>query len=467
MLEFGSFSMKRRSVHKHLKPMKIHDKWYDMSGFAHPGGPIMLKLGESRDATAMFESHHPFTSRAYLHKLLKPREVDPAEVECVLMDPRDKKPEFEWPAYESKDPDEIPTEPPYSDFALELRNRVEEYVRGEAKRRGVGLIEATKPTASRWALIFALTALFLSTVPAFFRGEWWTVWATPITDWFMGVNVFHDGSHFGLSRDWRVNALGTYTGWWFSSPLIWYHQHVIGHHAYPNIPLRDPDLYHNGTMERHTKTMRHKPMHRHQHFSWAPIWFIGTFAMNFLKPMQFFASGLYNRAVYAIQLPSDRVYMHLVGRIFVFCLCHVWPYIFFEAGKATAFSIIPVGIVSLCFMTSSQVNHLTAENIDVRSSCFYKHQVLTSHSFGDASTWSGWLVFLFTGGLNLQIEHHLFPCVNHCHLPAIRPIVKAVCKKHGVFYHESAGLGEALGKYYTHMKDLSFNELLAEIDDTH
>ena len=53
-----------------------------------------------------------------------------------------------------------------------------------------------------------------------------------------GVNTFHDASHFALSRDWRINCLGTYVGWWFSSPLSWYHQHVIGHHAYPNIPER-------------------------------------------------------------------------------------------------------------------------------------------------------------------------------------------------------------------------------------
>ena len=68
--------------------------------------------------------------------------------------------------------------------------------------------------------------------------QWWTLLATPITYWIFGVNVFHDASHFALSRDWRINCLGTYVGWWFSSPLEWYHQHVIGHHAYPNIPHR-------------------------------------------------------------------------------------------------------------------------------------------------------------------------------------------------------------------------------------
>lgn len=457
----------KKSVHDKLKPFKIHDKWYDMSGFDHPGGPVMLKLGESRNATALFESHHPFSSRKYLETLLKSREVDPSKVECELMDPRDKIDEFVWPEYESKDPNELPSEPPFSEFAMELRNRVQEYLLGEANRRGVPLLEASKATPARRALLFVLGALFFATIPSFIRGELWTLWATPLTYWVWGVNIFHDGSHFALSRDWRINALGTYTGWWFSSPLIWYHQHVIGHHAYPNIPHRDPDLYHNGTFERHTKTLRHKKLHSHQQYTWPPIWFIGTLAMNFLKPMQFFASGMYNRAVYAVQYPQERIRIHVLGRFFVFCLCHVWPFFTFPIAKAFAFAFVPVGFVSLCFMTSSQVNHLSNANIDVRHSDFYAHQVLTSHSFGDHSTLAGWMVYLFTGGLNLQIEHHLFPCINHCHHPYIQPIVKDVCKKHGIFYHESKGLGEALYKYYEHMKTLSFKELVAEVNDTH
>ena len=106
-------------------------------------------------------------------------------------------------------------------------------------------------------------------------------------------------------------------------------------------------------------------------------------------------------------------------------------------------------------MMCSQVNHLTMENVDVESKDYYKHQVLTSHSFQGQSAFTSWFTFLFTGGLNLQIEHHLFPTINHCHLRNIQPIVKDVCKKHGVFYHESKSYGEALGKYLKHMDVLS------------
>jgi len=438
-----------------MKPMKIHDKWYNMSGFDHPGGPVMMKLAENRNATALFEAHHPFTSRKYLETILKKYETDPSNGDCTFLDKRDSAEEFVWPMYESKDEGSLPEQAPVSPFALELRQRVGAYLKTEAKRRGVSVIQASKATPARWAMITLFSVLFLATLPSFVAGETWTLLATPFTYWIMGVNVFHDGSHFGLSRNWMVNHVGTYVGWWFSSPLVWYHQHVIGHHAYPNIPHRDPDLYHNGTFERHTKTLRHRSMHRHQMYTWAPIWLIGTFAMNFLKPVQMFMSGYYNRSVAVVQFTQGRIVQHFLGRVLVFCLCHVWPFFLFSLGKAFAFSLVPVSLVSLCFMISSQVNHLTDENVDTRSDDYYKHQVLTGHSFGDMNTLAGWLVYTFTGGLNFQIEHHLFPCINHGHLPYIQPIVKQVCAKHNVFYHESTGLGHALQKYYKHMTSLS------------
>ena len=103
-----------------------------------------------------------------------------------------------------------------------MRTKVHEYLKKEAERRGVPLLEASKATPTRWVELFVLAALFVSTLPAFFRGELWTLLATPITYWLLGVNTFHDGSHFAISRNWRVNHMATYIGWWFSSPLVWF-----------------------------------------------------------------------------------------------------------------------------------------------------------------------------------------------------------------------------------------------------
>eukprot|EP00056_Hartaetosiga_gracilis_P012019 m.187234 g.187234 ORF g.187234 m.187234 type:complete len:267 (+) comp13623_c1_seq17:600-1400(+) len=248
-----------------------------------------------------------------------------------------------------------------------------------------------------------------------------------------------------------LSMLLLYTGWYFSSALEWMHQHVIGHHIYTNVPRKDPDLYHNASMERHTNTLKWRPLHRHQALTWIPIWAIGTFAMSYLKPLQLFLTGKYNRSVAIMELDTTRIVLHFTGRVFVFFMCHVWPFLFFSFGKAVLFATIPVAVVSISFMLASQVNHLSHENVDRYSPDFYKHQVITAHSFAH----NNYLTFLFTGGLNYQAEHHLFPCVNHCHHKNIHDIVVSVCKKHNVDYHYSPSLWAAFKKYVSHMAELA------------
>ena len=60
--------------------------------------------------------------------------------------------------------------------------------------------------------------------------------------------------------------------------------------------------------------------------------------------------------------------------------------------------------------------------------CWFKSQVETSSTYGGMI--SGWL----TGGLNFQVEHHLFPRMSSAWYPFIAPKVREICKKHGVRY---------------------------------
>lgn len=55
----------------------------------------------------------------------------------------------------------------------------------------------------------------------------------------------------------------------------------------------------------------------------------------------------------------------------------------------------------------------------------------------------------------MQIEHHLFPSVNHCHLHKLQPVVRELCKKHGVPYNVSPSLFEAVKAYIRHLEDYS------------
>lgn len=141
-----------------------------------------------------------------------------------------------------------------------------------------------------------------------------------------------------------------------------------------------------------------------------------------------------------------------VRLLFYTLMVHVLPFILHGLTlKGLLFSILPIYFFSVCFMISSQINHLTPHTTEQFDKNFFAHQVITSH---DVAT-DNYLVFLFTGGLNMQIEHHLFPSVNHCQLHKIRDHVRNTCKKHGVNYTESLSLWEALKQHVNHLRRFS------------
>merc|ERR1711982_66087 len=63
-----------------------------------------------------------------------------------------------------------------------------------------------------------------------------------------------------------------------------------------------------------------------------------------------------------------------------------------------------------------------------KAACWYKSQVQTSSTYGGA------IAGALTGGLNFQVEHHLFPRMSSAWYPSIAPKVREICEKHGVKY---------------------------------
>ena len=72
------------------------------------------------------------------------------------------------------------------------------------------------------------------------------------------------------------------------------------------------------------------------------------------------------------------------------------------------------------------------------------HEMLTTANFSRKSK----LICWYVGGLNFQIEHHLFPKVCSIHYPAISDIVKSVAEKHGIPYFENATFGQAVRSHW-------------------
>jgi linoleoyl-CoA desaturase len=72
------------------------------------------------------------------------------------------------------------------------------------------------------------------------------------------------------------------------------------------------------------------------------------------------------------------------------------------------------------------------------------HQVQTTVDFARGSRLLSW----FVGGLNFQIEHHLFPKICHLHYPALAPVVEATCREFGVRYVAHRTLFGSLASHF-------------------
>jgi len=345
------------------------------------------------------------------------------------------------------------------DFAKDIKQTAHDYFQMLSNETGKSVREVTKASTFRWFELSVILTIALFSLLHFARGEWWALFAFPVSIWMFNVNSFHDACHFSMSSDWRINWLISYTAPMFGSPWLWYHQHVIGHHAYPNIKGKDPDLYHGKKRFRVTEAVKWNPNHDKQD---EKVWLLFVAAV----PYQILASSLhafYNSCYNVEGLPLKkekplRVMVHFGGRLGVFALVYLWPWFVFPWYKALVWSVLPESFISVMFMVASQVNHLTEQTMPSEpNESFYKQQVISAHDVVPKNPIMARLTFYFTGGLNYQIEHHLFPTVNHCHLPALRPLLMKVYEKHGVHVHESNSIGEALRKYLDYLKIMSYD----------
>jgi len=294
--------------------------------------------------------------------------------------------------------------------------------------------------------------LWLANIYFFVRGYWFSIFTAPVAFWVFGVNTFHDGSHFAVSRRWWLNAFCCYIHPFFSSPLAWYYQHVIGHHPYVNIKGKDPDLYHHSPLHRYMPFHRFKPLHVYQALTIIIVWIYGVFFMSFVVDLVMLKKGVYQHVVPIVPLSSRRKILHILGRLGTMFLCHGAPFLFLPLAKALIWATIPWAIFSVLFLTISQVGHITESTIEPPTDRdFYKHQILHTHNYGVNSL----LCFYMSGGLNLQIEHHLFPGVNHVHLRKLAPLVRELCKKYNIAYAESSGFFDALWKHYSLLRWMS------------
>jgi len=284
----------------------------------------------------------------------------------------------------------------------------------------------------------------------------------------LGINIMHDGNHGAYSSSpFLCSAAAFVMDLMGSSSIVWLHQHNVGHHPNSNntdstkTPTNkfdphayDPDANGGYPYVRLNPSQPHKGYMRYQHIY---VWFLICF-MNFkwfINDIRSMKKQSYTFIDFYRITDRDMLVLYFTKGFFLLYGFAV-PLYCLGLGKGLLNFVIFMIVMGYAFVLMFSVNHLTEDSTfpdgrtPVDSRDWAALQVMTSSNFANDSVF--WTAV--SGGLNFQIEHHLFPGLNHTHLPKISPIVRQTCKEFGIPYQSFPSFWSAVYSYYSHLKNL-------------
>lgn len=273
----------------------------------------------------------------------------------------------------------------------------------------------------------------------------------------IGFNVMHDGAHGSFSRYKSVNLFAAFSlNILGGNSFMWNMKHNIIHHAYTNVDGVDDDIDIQPWM-RMSATQKKYRLHRYQHiYFWVLYSLFYIFWIFVLDYQKYFKSKVGNMDLKKMSL-SD----HLV--FWGFKLFHAFLFIglpIYLLGFTSwlvgflVFTGVAGLVLSLVFQLAHTVEHTAFPVADVETGRMENewavHQIKTTANFATNNKVICWLV----GGLNFQIEHHLFPKISHIHYPEISKIIRQACREYGIEYIEYPKMRYAVASHVAFLKQM-------------
>jgi linoleoyl-CoA desaturase len=264
----------------------------------------------------------------------------------------------------------------------------------------------------------------------------------------IGLNVQHDGGHRAYSDYPWVNRLMAMTLELIGgSSYLWRWKHGVFHHTYVNVTGHDTDIE-LAPLARLAPHQKRLIFHRWQHLYLWPLYGLLAIKWQCLDDFRKVARGRINQ--HRVPRPKGwELVVFVAGKAVFFALAFGIPLQFHSLGVVLCGYAISGIVTGFLLSVVFQVAHCVeeAEFPMPRAStgridhAWAVHQAETSVDFSRSSRIMSWLV----GGLNFQIEHHLFPRISHVHYPAISELVEQTCREFGIKYtvHRSFRAGIA------------------------
>ena len=272
----------------------------------------------------------------------------------------------------------------------------------------------------------------------------------------VGMGVMHDAVHGSYSKkQWVNNLLGGTMYLLGSNVLNWRIQHNVLHHSFTNITGLDEDINDKGPI----RLSENRPLKRYHRYQFVyAFFFYGfmTFTMLVNDMSRLFA---YHKAGL---LKSEK---RKLGNEFMKMFARKIIYLFFIIGLPlvfTDFSFLQIFfgffimhwtgsiILSFVFQMAHVVEGADQPLREDQANDWTVHQLNTTSDFGRKNMLLSWYI----GGLNYQIEHHLFPNICHVHYRNIAPIVEKTAKEFGLTYNLKPTFFDAFISHVKRLKEL-------------
>lgn len=346
------------------------------------------------------------------------------------------------------------TNPSQNEFVKTLRKRVDAYFKENkiAKTGGWGF------------KVKAVIMLLLYTVPYFLM-----IFGVITNAWLMlglcvlmglgmagiGFSVMHDANHGSASRKkWLNKFLGFSINFLGGNVNNWKAQHNIMHHTFTNIDGHDEDI-NPGQVLRFSPHAEKKGFHKYQHiyawFLYSLMTLVWTFKKDFVDIIRYNKMGLLKQLRTNMQKELTLI---VITRILYFVYMVAVPLLLMDVawwqlliGFLTIHLIAGFTLASI-FQLAHVMEELDFPQADESGSVLNQwavHQLNTTLNF--ANTGKHRLLSWFVGGLNYQVEHHLFPNISHIHYRKIAPIVEATAKEYNLPYYKENSFRRALANH--------------------
>jgi linoleoyl-CoA desaturase len=351
------------------------------------------------------------------------------------------------------------------EFIAETRRDVEQYL-ASRRTRIRGRVDLYAKAVIAFGLLIASWATLMFAHPGVLLGLLGFCGLVLGTT-LIAFCVMHDANHGAYFKRRRFNHL---MGWTADSLLglssyAWRVKHNVAHHTYTNVDEYDADIT-QVPFARFMPEQTTRPWYRLQHIYIWPLYGLMALRWQTVGDLGAFFRGRIGRSALRVPGGWDLAGL-LAGKAIFVSWAIVVPLLVYPWWAVLiaylVFSMLVSVIMAVTFQLAhcvEEVDFASAEQLSTEKRLWAVHQVETTVDFCPRNPLLTWVL----GGLNYQIEHHLFPRVPHTHYRRIAEIVQRNARRHGVRYVVHRSLYAALRSHYRHLREMGRLGLPVEVE---